>query len=95
MTLETLRILRNVLLRSFVVGLVLIMAMALATMAAWDTWTGLAGGWFHTDETVLVPIVLKFFVDVRFFLLFVVLAPGLGIHWTIKRELAKQSSAQP
>lgn len=89
MSCETLRLLRNILLRSFVIGLGLALILVIITLNYWAAWMPLATGWFHTDATILTPIVLKFFVDLRFFLFFVLLTPGLAIHWTLKRELAR------
>jgi len=86
MSREALRLTRNILLRSFVIGLVIVFLLGLATVTAWPTWAGLASQWFHADETVLTRLVLGFFLNVRFFLLFIVLAPALGIHWTLKSD---------
>ncbi len=83
---ETLRLTRNILLRWFVVGVMLALMLGLVTICAWDWWTTMAGTWFHTDTATMTPIVLEFFVDLRFFLLFFVLAPALAIHWTLKHE---------
>lgn len=91
MTLDLLRLLRNILLRSVVVGLIIALLLAAVTFGAWDTWTGTATKWFHTDEATLVPLVINFFVDIRFFLLFVLLTPGLAIHWTLTKELSRKT----
>lgn len=88
---EILRMVRNILLRSFIVGFTIALLLGLVTMSGWTTWIALASGWFHIDATTLTPIVLKFFMDIRFFLLFVILTPALAIHWTLKRELARKS----
>ena len=86
MNYETLRLVRNILLRSFVVGFVIALVLGLVTMIGWTTWMGWASEWFHTDSATLMPLVLQFFVQIRFFLLFIVLTPALAIHWTLKRE---------
>jgi len=90
MALETLRLLRNVLLRSFVVGAVFALVMLIAMFVAWPFWTSLAMAWFRTDEANLSAVVLRLFVDIRFYLVFVVLTPGLAIHWTIRSELGRR-----
>jgi len=41
---------------------------------------------FSSSTTVLTRLVLGFFLNVRFFLLFIVLAPALAIHWTLKSD---------
>jgi predicted negative regulator of RcsB-dependent stress response len=85
MDLEILKVIRNILLRCFVIGVVIAVILGLVTMSGWTTWVGMAGNWFHTDSNTLAQIVLKFFTDIRLILLFFVLTPALAIHWTIKR----------
>jgi ABC-type arginine/histidine transport system permease subunit len=86
MNTTTLRLARNLLLRSFVVGLVIALLLGLIVMAGWSTWIDLASAWFHTDEATLTPIILQFFMTIRFFLLFILLTPALAIHWTLKKD---------
>ncbi len=83
---ETLRLARNILLRTFVIGLVIALVLGLTTIIGWTTWIGMASEWFHTDPATLTPLVLKFFINIRFFLLFIVLTPALAIHWTLKKD---------
>lgn len=89
MQLETLRLWRNLLLRTFAAGFGMTLLLGLVTMAGWQTWMGLATGWFHTDSQTLTPLVLNFFLQIRFFLLFLVLAPALALHWTLHVETAR------
>lgn len=91
MTLDTLRLLRNILLRSVVVAVIFALLLAAVTFGAWDWWTGLAVTILHTDETTLGRFVIGFFVEVRFYVLFVLLTPALAIHWTIQRERSRQA----
>jgi Mg/Co/Ni transporter MgtE len=88
---ETLRLTRNILLRSFVVGIVIGIVLGLVTMIGWTSWVGLAGRWFHIDAATLTPSVLKFFMNIRFFLLFILLTPALAIHWTIKKDSGEKA----
>ena len=83
--LETLRLIRNILFRSFLIGFIIALVLALAMMIGWTNWMAMGTAWFHTDSATLTQLVLKFFVDVRFFLLFILLTPALAIHWTIKK----------
>lgn len=92
MNIENLRIVRNILFRTFLSGLIIVILFAVATMSLWDFMIAMANQWFHTTEAVLTPIVIKFFVDIRFYLVFVILAPALGIHWTIKKEESRAKS---
>jgi len=91
MTLDSLRLLRNILLRSVVVGLAFALFMVVATISGWNTWTQLVSTWFHADQATLTQLVLQFFTEIRFFLVFILLTPGLAIHWTIKREEARKA----
>ena len=86
MKFEILRVLRNILFRCFVIGLVIALLLGLTMMGGWTTWMDIAGRWFHTDSATLTPLVLKFFIEIRFFLLFIVLTPALAIHWTLKKD---------
>lgn len=92
MALETLRLIRNILLRSVVIGIVIALLMLVAMLAFWSFWTGLAMTWFRTDEAHLSALVLRLFTEIRFFLVFVLLTPGLAIHWTYRSELARRAT---
>ena len=67
---ETVRILRNIFLRSFVVGAVIGFLMALVTIVGWDAGMSFTTRFFHTDVATVSPIVLRFFAELRFFLWF-------------------------
>jgi hypothetical protein len=73
---------RNVLLRSFVVGIVLAILLFFATTLLWNTAAGWVQHFFGVDQRALGRIVLQFFLDVRIVLLFFFLAPALALHWT-------------
>jgi len=87
--LETLRLFRNVLLRIFAIGVVFALLMLIAMLAAWPVWTGLAMRWFHADAAQLGVVALQFFTEIRFYFVFVLLAPALALHWTIGSERAR------
>jgi hypothetical protein len=92
MALDTLRLIRNVLLRSFAIGVGFALLMLIGMLVAWPLWSGIAMAWFHVDETRLGIAALRLFIEIRFYLVFVLLAPGLAIHWTIRSELARRTS---
>jgi uncharacterized membrane protein YcfT len=93
MTLDSLRLLRNILLRTAVISIACSYAALLATFAFWDTWAALTSQLFHlSPEALSRPVLLYFFVAVKFFNIFVLLAPALALHWTIKREMAGKAS---
>lgn len=87
MKIETIRQLRNILLRTFAVVLVLNLLMAAATFGLWDTWTTITSQWFHTPTESLGPLMVNFFTSIKFFAIFVLLAPALALHWTVRQEL--------
>lgn len=87
MTLEILRLIRDVLLRTFVIGVIIALLQAVATVAAWGFWTSLVTAWWHTDAQYLSKVAVGYFTAARFFLVFAVLVPGLALHWTLRREL--------
>ena len=84
MNLDLLRLIRNLLLRLAAISFVLCLVMAFATVALWDTWAGLASQWFHMTPAAIGPMVGNFFAFVKFYYVFVLLAPALALHWTIK-----------
>ena len=88
---ETLRLLRNVLLRSFAIGVGFALLMLIGLLVAWPLWSGIAISWFHTDEARLSTAALGLFIQIRFYLVFVLLTPGLALHWTIRSELARRA----
>lgn len=83
---ETLRLIRNIFLRAFVVGAGFAVLFAIATLGGWDLWMPLGARLFHTDTATLASVTLQFFVGLRFFLWFCVLTPALAMHWTLKAE---------
>jgi hypothetical protein len=86
MNYETLRLLRNIFLRSFVVGAAISVSSQIATITFWTAWMNLAVTWFHIDAALFTPVVVWFFTSVKFFLLFILLTPGLALHWTVRCE---------
>lgn len=90
MTLDSLRLIRNILLRAAIVCYAFALLMALSTIALWDTWTALTSQWFHTAPETLGPMILYFFSAIKFYAIFILLVPGLAIHWTLKREESRK-----
>lgn len=84
MNLELLRQIRNLLLRLAAISFVLSLVMAFSTVALWDTWAGLAAQWFRTAPAELGPVVVNFFAFIKFYYVFILLAPALALHWSIK-----------
>lgn len=89
MSLDTLRLIRNTLLRTALIAYLVTLFIALATVALWDTWSGLMAKWFHTNPEILGPLMAGFFTLIKFYYVFVLLVPALGLHWTIKVQAKK------
>jgi hypothetical protein len=86
MSLGSLTLLRNLLLRSAVVCWALALMMSLLTVGLWDCWATTTAGLFHIAPQKLGSLMVNFFALVKFYAVFILLAPGLAIHWTIKRD---------
>ena len=86
---EVLRVLRNIFLRTFLVGAGIGGLMAIATILFWDAGMSFTTRFFHVDVATASPIVLHFFGELRFFLWFCLFTPGLALHWTLKAEEKK------
>jgi ABC-type uncharacterized transport system permease subunit len=90
MSIETLRILRGILLRAFVIGVGFGLLYAGATVVGWSYWVTLVSErWHLIDERGFGILVVAGLSLVRFFLVFVLLVPALAVHWTLKREEAR------
>jgi hypothetical protein len=89
LVLDTLRLVRNILLRTFAIGVVFAVLTLIAMLAVWPVWTDLAMRWFHTGEAQLGVVALQFFTEIRFYFLFVLLAPALALQWTLRSERAR------
>jgi len=86
---ETLRLIRNIFVRAFVIGAGFGVLFAIATLAGWNLWMPLGARLFHTDTATMASVTLQFFAGLRFFLWFCVLTPALAMHWTLKAETRK------
>ena len=81
---ESIILWRNILLRSFVVGVVATLLLLGATIAFWHAAVAWAGFLFHVEEKALARNVLQFFTNVRLIVVYLFLVPALALHWTQK-----------
>ncbi|MEZ4575005.1 MAG: hypothetical protein R2857_08835 [Vampirovibrionales bacterium] len=88
MNTNCLRIWRNLFLRAFLVGVGLTVLLAIAIFLPWDAWMPYATSMTRLTEAQLAPKITQLFLDIRYYLLFIVLTPGLALHWTLKKEEA-------
>lgn len=92
MNIDALRFYRNLFFKILAVCFVLNVLAAAATFALWDTWTGLTASWFHSTPEAIGPAVLNFFMYAKFYMIYVLLAPALALHWAVK-EKEKQTKS--
>ncbi|MBX9688560.1 MAG: hypothetical protein K2X27_17760 [Candidatus Obscuribacterales bacterium] len=83
---ENLRLSRNILFRSFLIGMGITAFLALLTFAFFDVWMNWASLLLRLEESKISSMLLTFFTEIRFFLLYLLLTPALAIHWTLKAE---------
>ena len=91
MTSDALRLIRNLLFRCFVVGAIMSLLLQVITFGAMNTWRDLATNVYHLDQAAVMSATVNFFTAIKFYLLFVLLAPALAVHWTLKKEQKHQN----
>jgi hypothetical protein len=83
---ETIRVIRDILFRTFLIGVFFGLLYACAFYGWRDYWgTLLVARWALIDQDSLNLLTLGFFGLIRFYLVFILLAPALALHWTLKR----------
>jgi hypothetical protein len=90
MTLESLRLARNILLRSAGLCYAFLMLSALMWLPFSEAWTKLTCDLYHVTPEAVHTIVISFLSVAKFYAIFVLLVPGLALHWTIKKEESKK-----
>jgi len=83
---ETIRVVRDALFRTFLIGVI----FGLLYVCVYFGWRGYWNNlvvvrWALIDQTSLGILTLSFFGLIRFYLVFILLAPALALHWTLKR----------
>ena len=83
---ETIRVIRNVLLRTFLIGVVFGLLYVCIYFGWRDYWDELVVVRFALiDQKTLETLTMGFFGLIRFYLVFILLTPALALHWTLKR----------
>ena len=83
---ETIRVIRDILFRLFLISLIMGLLFAGVYYGGRGYWNTLIVDRLGLiDEKSLNVVVMEFFVLIRFYLVFIVLAPVLALHWTLKR----------
>jgi len=83
---EAIQIFRDILFRTFVISAVIALLMASVYYGGRDCWDNLiVNRWGLIDQASLNVVAVSFFLLIRFYLVFLLLAPALALHWTFKR----------
>jgi hypothetical protein len=83
---ETIRIIRDILFRLFLISLIMGLLFAGVYYGGRGYWDRLIVDRLGLiDEKSLNVVVMEFFVLIRFYLVFILLAPASALHWTLKR----------
>ncbi len=78
---------RNLLFKTFIIGLAFGVFYFIATIAVWNTGlTSWIEGIFKVNHTELGDLTLSFFSTIRIILAFLLLAPCIALHWMIKSK---------
>jgi hypothetical protein len=83
---ETVRLIRDILLRIFLISLFIALLFAGVYYGARSYVDNLLVTRLEIiDQGSLKAIVVSIFALIRFYLIFILLAPALALHWTLKR----------
>jgi hypothetical protein len=86
MSLDVLVLLRNLLLKAAIICFGLAWLATIATIALWDVWTKMLSEWYRMNPADFGPLMGNWFALIKFYFLFVLLAPALALHWEIKKR---------
>jgi hypothetical protein len=83
---QTVRIIRDIFFKTFLISLIAALLFAGVYFGWRARWIRIVVEQFQLiDEKSLNLVVMEFFMWIRFYLIFVLLAPALALHWTLKR----------
>ena len=83
---QKLILIRDFLLKTFVVGLVFAILLFVMTSVFWDKWSTFLYTKFQVPKSELGELVVDSFLHLRLYLIFVILVPGLAMHWVVKSK---------
>lgn len=81
---QNLTLIRDFLFKTFIVGLLFAIFLFAMTVTFWGPWSSLIYSKFQVTEKELGELVVTSFLCLRFYLVFVILVPAIGLHWVIK-----------
>lgn len=77
---------RNFLIRSFLIGLLVLIFLFTVTTCGWNVISSFIGGTFGVESTALGVLMVKAFLNIRLVILFVFLVPAVALHTMIKKK---------
>jgi uncharacterized membrane protein YqhA len=77
---EKIIFLRNLLFRTFIAGMILAIIIFVVTWTFWDQWAPFLNDIFKIEEKDLGKLVVNSFLNLRIFLVFMLLAPAIALH---------------
>ena len=78
---------RNLIFKTFSIGVLFAILFFVVTIVFWNTWLpAWIMNFFEISENELGNLVLHFFMNVRIVLVFFMLAPALALHWMAKNK---------
>ena len=83
---QKLILIRDFLLKTFIVGLGFAILLFVMTATFWDKWSSFLYAKFLVPRAELGRLVVDSFLYLRLYLVFVILAPGIALHWLIKSK---------
>lgn len=81
---QNLILMRNVLFKTFIVGFLFALFIFVMTVTFWDRWSSFIMSKFLLSDKELGTLVVNSFINLRFYLIFVILCPAIALHWVIK-----------
>lgn len=82
---EILSLARNILLRAFVIGFLIVLLYNAFVFLGQEIWVNMLVGQMHiADRETLWEMLLFWNGVMRFFVIFILLVPALAIHWTLQ-----------
>ncbi len=78
---QKLILIRDFLLKTFVIGLAFAILLFVMTVIFWDKWSGFIYTKFQVPQKDLGELFVNSFLYLRLYLIFVILVPGIAIHW--------------
>lgn len=86
MTKQNLILIRNLLFRIFIVGLLFALLLFFGTTTFWDKWSSMVYTKVEVTPKELGALFVSSMLYTRFYLIFVILVPGIALHWLIKTK---------